>query len=456
MGRVASNQSIQELKTMLSKREVDNARLRDQREQLNAEVLERKQKESVKYASMQECKTLAESRSERIIVLESELKRLKSRLAAEARDEDLMKFIFAHEANATSSDYINTFKNRASTAEKKVVALEQSLVSLEHDHPDVSKCKKTEAETRQRLAEAMAELEKYQSIFGGSPLPPDLSRVTEQLKLKDEELQQLRLVKEQQSQAEASLYVELEKLSTSWEALDRQVKSKIFDLSQLEERLSKSGLEKAKSENKFFAAMRDKEAVDVERKNLSRNLEKQAKLLERLHESERSLRDQVTDLEKEIMSFRKACALLKRENQKLLMDVDEAKIQAEHVQKEKEAMRASTSQREVQIQAAFARLRATEDDLVRARKGVEQQAQEWKKTPAGTSQNKMDGGEVQSLKELLRCSICKTNFRNTIITKCMHTFCKHCVEARITTRQRKCPACNILFSQSDVQTLWFQ
>ena len=51
---------------------------------------------------------------ERIIALESEVKRLKSRLAAEARDEDLMKFIFAHEGNATSSDYINTLKNRAS------------------------------------------------------------------------------------------------------------------------------------------------------------------------------------------------------------------------------------------------------------------------------------------------------------------------------------------------------
>ena len=48
---------------MMSKRDVDNARLRDQREQLTAEVLERKQKECVKYASMQEYKVLAESRS---------------------------------------------------------------------------------------------------------------------------------------------------------------------------------------------------------------------------------------------------------------------------------------------------------------------------------------------------------------------------------------------------------
>jgi E3 ubiquitin-protein ligase BRE1 len=52
-------------------------------------------------------------------------------------------------------------------------------------------------------------------------------------------------------------------------------------------------MQKAKSDNKFFAVMRDKEAIDVERKNLSRNVEKQAKVLERLYESERNLQSQI-------------------------------------------------------------------------------------------------------------------------------------------------------------------
>ena len=55
--------------------------------------------------------------------------------------------------------------------------------------------------------------------------------------------------------------------------------------------------------------MRDKEAVDVERKNLSRNLEKQAKLLERLYENERNLRDQVVGLPEECLQLRSDPAL---------------------------------------------------------------------------------------------------------------------------------------------------
>ena len=39
--------------------------------------------------------------------------------------------------------------------------------------------------------------------------------------------------------------------------------------------------------------MRDKEAIENERKNLIRNLEKQAKVVEKLMASERSLRDQL-------------------------------------------------------------------------------------------------------------------------------------------------------------------
>lgn len=112
-------------------------------------------------------------------------------------------------------------------------------------------------------------------------------------------------------QSEKSLFAELEKLSTAWEALDRQVKNKVFDLASLEDRVSRSSVEvcnngltqiagynlpfpwqKAKSDNKFFAAMRDKEAIETERKNLSRTIEKQGKAVDRFTDVEKSMRAQ--------------------------------------------------------------------------------------------------------------------------------------------------------------------
>lgn len=57
--------------------------------------------------------------------------------------------------------------------------------------------------------------------------------------------------------------------------------------------MNRSPKQRAKSENKFYSAMRDKEAIETERKNISRNLEKQAKVVEKLSESEKNLSTQV-------------------------------------------------------------------------------------------------------------------------------------------------------------------
>ena len=45
-------------------------------------------------------------------------------------------------------------------------------------------------------------------------------------------------------------------------------------------------MQKAKSDNKFFVAMRVKEAIEAERKNISRN---KAKAIERLTDTEKNL-----------------------------------------------------------------------------------------------------------------------------------------------------------------------
>lgn len=94
---------------MLAKRDSENVRLREQREQQGAELNERRQKDSIKSASLQEYKLLVESNAvsrqcffscinvlniaqERINILQSELSRCKAQLAVHANSEDLMLF----------------------------------------------------------------------------------------------------------------------------------------------------------------------------------------------------------------------------------------------------------------------------------------------------------------------------------------------------------------------------
>lgn len=58
-------QEFVEVVSRLKKRDIDNARLREQRDQLQAELTERKHLESIKLSSISEMKVLAESRSVR-------------------------------------------------------------------------------------------------------------------------------------------------------------------------------------------------------------------------------------------------------------------------------------------------------------------------------------------------------------------------------------------------------
>ena len=88
-----------------------------------------------------------------------------------------------------------------SAAEGRASALVQSFAMFDDDHPDIMKHIKTEAETREQLADTTKRLERYQSIYGDpSQLPSDIQSMEELLRSKEEEIERLRLVDKQRSQ----------------------------------------------------------------------------------------------------------------------------------------------------------------------------------------------------------------------------------------------------------------
>jgi E3 ubiquitin-protein ligase BRE1 len=148
-------------------------------------------------------------------VLESELRRHKAQLAANAGNEDIM--LFFADGNIENAAYLENLKNRLtsvsvfarrfhliipySAAEDRATVLEQSLSSFSSDQPNIAKHMKAEAEVRQQLSDVEAQLEKYKAVYGDpSTFPPDVCKLTEQLQQKEDENQRLRLSDTQRSQ----------------------------------------------------------------------------------------------------------------------------------------------------------------------------------------------------------------------------------------------------------------
>jgi E3 ubiquitin-protein ligase BRE1 len=139
--------------------------------------------------------------------------------------------------------------------------------------------------------------------------------------------------------------------------------------------------------------------------------------------------------------------------------------------------------------------RKAEEDLKVVRKETERLKDSVKSRPTSTSQKEAElQKEVKDCyvrrqpsfrrrpadflgraQALLKCSTCGLNMRNTYLTKCNHSalptysrptnlvltvffsaFCKQCIDSRMSTRQRKCPACNLAFGAGDVQHFYFQ
>ncbi|KAI0358367.1 BRE1-domain-containing protein [Trametes cingulata] len=454
--KATTESTLQELKATLAKRDGEILRVREARDQYYAALNELRAKDIVK-TSTAEFKSLLESRAERIAVLESENKRLKTRLAAKAGDEDLVAFLWADSEGLT---YVEDLKSRLSDAEDRAAILQKTVASLENGRPDVAKLSQSEAELRRQVEQLQKQLEKYQTVYGDvSSLPPDTAQLSQQLQQKQAEIDKFQLQEQQREQAESALYSELDKLSAAWEALDRQVKTKVYDLASLEERVAKAGVERAKAENKYYTAVRDREAVENERKTLSRSLEKAGKALDKLAESEKALSMRIHDLEKEAIQWRRIAEMQKDQANSLLGETNDLRTRMHSERKTAEELRNAVNEQMVAVEKKRAELRKLEDSLLKSKKDVEKQAAKLKSLSSSSGSNAKEAelqSEIDKCMSLLKCSTCKMNMRNTVITKCMHSFCKSCVEARIATRQRKCPACNLPFSQGEVQQLYFQ
>ncbi|KAJ2917788.1 hypothetical protein MD484_g2643, partial [Candolleomyces efflorescens] len=462
----AQAKHLEDLKVTMSKRDLENARLRQQREQANGELLERRQQDAHKWTALQEFKTLAENQSDRLEVMRSELSRCKARLAAQEREEDLLHFFL--KGSPDEADLLAELRTQHREALERAQAAEAALsncsTSSGQDPADTAKAL-VDAELRfVRLSKELDELKKTFGESCSTALPVDVAKLMEQVRAQGEELEKLRLLVATYERSESEIYKELSSLSTAWEGLEKQVKSKAFELYHIEEKLLRTFNEKAKSENKYFALIREREAVDGERKNLQRVNEKQQKLLEHATEQIIKLKSRVASLDKEITDERR---LRKqnlesldqglRERHGLEAQLNEAKSKWAHVSFHDtfEFDKDRTSH-----QRDAKNMRQNEEAWLKQKRALEEQIQRLRQEAATKAvhdhSSSKDDSEYQLLRSLLLCSTCESNFRAVIITKCMHTFCKPCVDARIATRQRKCPACAVPFAQSDVSTLFLQ
>ncbi|OMJ69389.1 hypothetical protein SteCoe_32891 [Stentor coeruleus] len=72
------------------------------------------------------------------------------------------------------------------------------------------------------------------------------------------------------------------------------------------------------------------------------------------------------------------------------------------------------------------------------------------------SADELLNAEVAVYRKMIKCSVCCVNTKDIILSKCLHTFCKVCLNEQLASRKRKCPLCKIRFSADDMKNFWWE
>ncbi|WFD00810.1 RING-type E3 ubiquitin transferase [Malassezia yamatoensis] len=434
-----ANTHSDELQKQLRLRDTDIVRLRGQRDELNAELLERRARDTIKFAQVDELKAVISPKDERIEQLKAQVHRLSMLIAALRGDHRTVNTLLESEPDV----------NTAHLLEEKLKQVEEEKAALQITADPT--------EMQRELAQLRELVQKPKQLVGEGESEDQINESVSYACLK-QTLAQTQSELAAANASTSSLYDEVDRLSIAYDQLEKHAEMKLVNLAKLEDKILRLTTEKSKADNKYFAAMRAKDAMEAELRTVSRSAERQSKVIERYTDAEKGLQSQLTQSEKEISTLRKALQVHATKLAEHERDRSSIRRRLAEVERARQYAETNVTQQIASInEERGAKVRAEERATILDKEASRLKRRLADRENAGMSRKRSQGDDdthLAYLDSLLKCSACKERYRDRIITKCLHTFCEACVNARIQTRQRKCPHCGLSFAISDVQVLY--
>ncbi|KKK16264.1 hypothetical protein P175DRAFT_0525535 [Aspergillus ochraceoroseus IBT 24754] len=243
------------------------------------------------------------------------------------------------------------------------------------------------------------------------------------------------------------LNTELASMQTACKKYSSLASQKVTDFSTLEEKVLRLAAEKSKADQKYFAAMKSKEARDMEVRSLRIQNSKSSDIVSQLKESEATTRSLLANMEKQVSETKEALNSMGNKYHAAQQQVTESNIIMEGLRGQITELKALSVSKDSTLATTSSACRQAEaevEGLKAALSDTKKSLDNWKNKSLGNSSS-----EYEMLRTLALCTVCRRNFKNTAIKTCGHVFCKDCVEERLTSRSRKCPNCNRSFGNND-------
>ncbi|KAI8051686.1 hypothetical protein BDF22DRAFT_744686 [Syncephalis plumigaleata] len=243
---------------------------------------------------------------------------------------------------------------------------------------------------------------------------------------------------------ESQLMSEIENISKEWFQLEESSSRKILDIAAKEDQIVQLLAEKTKYDQKYGMLHKQKDSLSNVNIALRRQSEKQ--------EHEKNLDQQLANLERELASVNTALQQFKERLAQTNRQLEET---TEKISK--------SDGRFTELQNLLKERTQSCEDAVHARRRLAEERDTLQQRVDQLTRQLSGGPDVgneeterllEEYKTLLKCGSCNLRFKSHVLSRCMHVFCKECIDSRIETRQRKCPICGDAFGVNDVRQVY--
>ncbi|KAI8376102.1 uncharacterized protein BYT42DRAFT_614885 [Radiomyces spectabilis] len=425
------NAQTQSLEAEMKRLENDLTRIRGQRDQFQTLLNELTNRDNRDRAMNDQVRLSADEAKQHVDELELHLRTLQETMASSSQDKagPLANELAMFTQLKDNLDHARRTLEALKRQSQQDVMNTRSLQEAQHVH-------------RSQVESIQNKLRIW--IDDGEKLPTSIRTLMKQLNDLSTQYNQLQLMIDFYDSYETQLLQQIDRAAAMYGKLDEQ-SAKISKQCDKRECKLKLQAEKSKFAQTFPALKMAKDKQMATVASLRRTSEQQREHLRQLEERGKAVEKQLDDKENEVRSTAKAVEDCRVEIEDVTLQcgeckntLDECESRVLELQKLlKEKTRAFEEEKHL-------RKRVDED--------YEKMKRKWDMISQGHNPAEQElAAEVEELRALLKCSACRTNFRSRLLGRCMHTFCKECIEARLDTRQRRCPSCGESFGVGDVR-----
>ncbi|KAF9917640.1 E3 ubiquitin-protein ligase bre1 [Linnemannia zychae] len=437
------------LEEELKKLEGDISRLRDSRDRFQQMYEARCTKDDYEMQQNQEIRKIANTRKDRITTLATDIQRLQIMLAANTGDKDAFAFYLA---SPYDKSFLDDLRNKLKIAEENIRNLSMELEASKEATSQLREMEEvtlSEKRLKVQVEELTAKLSNLERLMGSGTEGP-MKSLMATIKSKEEAIQVLEMKVQAHETVQAPLLNELHTVATAWGQLEEATSRKVIELAQKENMIIELLSDKNRQESKCNLLIRAKDASANMTAVMKRQSDMQLDQIRKLEDRERNLNIQLATLEREQSLLNSSVVIHKSKLQEFTQQ--NAGFKEKYARQEErlaELQHMLKERTEAYENEAHARRR-----LVEETDGMKRRLEEQAKAEANSGENMEAAKQAARYLKLLKCPACDTNFKSHVILRCMHVFCKNCMDNQLEYRQRKCPTCRENFGAKDVKEIY--